>query len=336
MTDKLIDLADTVIEVDDLVVEYATDAGTVHALTGVTFDVRRGETLGIVGESGSGKSTLLRALLRLTPATSGTVTYEDTDLTKLSDEQMRRLRPDLQLIMQDPIASLNPRRKVREIVAEGLRVWPGRVRSSVEEQVREVLDAVSMDVEVVGDRTPAAFSGGQCQRIAIARALALNPEVLFCDEPVSALDVSVQARVLNLISDAREKYGLTVLFVSHDLGVVKSISDRVMVLYLGRICEVATVDQIYTAPAHPYSNLLLSSAPGSEREVPPDRTGETPSPLNPPSGCRFRTRCPLSTTECAESVPELRALPDGRLVACHHPLLDEEPTHHPRTKVVNV
>ncbi|SEG93979.1 peptide/nickel transport system ATP-binding protein [Thermomonospora echinospora] len=315
---------DPLLRVEDLVVQYPTDAGTVHAVSGVTFDVHRGETLGIVGESGSGKSTLLRALLRLTPHTGGSVRYRDTVLTDLGEEPMRRLRPSLQMIMQDPIASLNPRRKVRDIVAEGLRIWPDRVTTSVEEQVAAGLDAVGMDIGIVGDRRPGSFSGGQCQRIAIARALALRPDVLFCDEPVSALDVSVQARVLNLVHDAKEALGLTVLFVSHDLGVVKSVSDRVMVMYLGRICEIAPVEEIYESPAHPYTNLLLSSAPGSHRPAPPDLTGETPSPLDPPSGCRFRTRCPLAQERCAAQAPPLRALPGGRGVACHFPLVTED------------
>ncbi|WP_262402301.1 oligopeptide/dipeptide ABC transporter ATP-binding protein [Actinomadura sp. CNU-125] len=236
---------------------------------------------------------------------------------------MRPLRPSLQMIMQDPIASLNPRRRVRDIVAEGLRMWPDRVVTSVDEQVAEGLGAVGMDIGTVGDRRPGSFSGGQCQRIAIARALALRPDVLFCDEPVSALDVSVQARVLNLIRDAKEALGLTVLFVSHDLGVVKSVSDRVMVMYLGRVCEIAPVEAVYDAPAHPYTNLLLSSAPGSRRPPVPDLTGETPSPLDPPSGCRFRTRCPLARERCATETPPLRALPGGRSVACHFPLDSE-------------
>lgn len=320
MTNSVAVKPDPILDVESLVVEYSTPAGTVHAVSGVSFDVRRGEIFGIVGESGSGKSTLLRALLRLTTSTSGSVHYGDVDLTSLSEEQMRRLRPDLQLIMQDPIASLNSRRKVREIVAEGLQIWPERVSSTVQEQVRDGLNAVSIDVDVVGDMRASSFSGGQCQRIAIARALVLNPKVLFCDEPVSALDVSVQARVLNLIHDARDEHGLTVLFVSHDLGVIKSISDRVLVMYLGRVCEIASVEQIYAAPAHPYTDLLLSSAPGSNRPLPEDLTSETPSPLAPPSGCRFRTRCPHAQQMCTAQEPELRVLEDGRTVACHFPL----------------
>lgn len=314
---------DPLLRVDDLVVEYATGNGIVHAVSGATFDVSRGETLGIVGESGSGKSTLLRAMLRLTPHSGGSVRHGETVLTDLDEKRMRPLRPSLQIIMQDPIASLNPRRRVRDIVAEGLHMWPDRVVTSVEKQVAEGLEAVGMDIGTVGDRRPGSFSGGQCQRIAIARALALRPDVLFCDEPVSALDVSVQARVLNLIQDAKEALGLTVLFVSHDLGVVKSVSDRVMVMYLGRVCEIAPVEDIYDAPAHPYTNLLLSSAPGSRRPAAPDLTGETPSPLDPPSGCRFRTRCPLARDRCAEETPPLRALPAGRSVACHFPLAHE-------------
>ncbi|MET8352552.1 ABC transporter ATP-binding protein [Micromonospora sp. NPDC005206] len=314
--------SDLVIEANDVVVEYPTSNGTVHAVSGVSVAVTEGETLAIVGESGSGKSTFLRALIRLTRVTSGCIKYGDTELTALNEEQMRQLRPDLQMIMQDPISSLNPRRKVKDIVAEGLRIWPSRVRSTVDQQVEEGLTAVSMDPAQVGDRRPTSFSGGQCQRIAIARALAMHPKVLFCDEPVSALDVSVQARVLNLLREAKEKFGLTVLFVSHDLGVVKSISDRVMVLYLGRTCEIAPVDKLYESPAHPYTDLLLASAPGSHRPVPEDLSVEPPSPLAPPSGCRFRTRCPRASDRCASEVPELREITPQQFVACHHPLIE--------------
>lgn len=311
---------DALFEVENLHVEYRTTLGTVYAVTDVSFSVHRGETLSIVGESGSGKSTLLKAMLRLEASAGGTVRYEDSDLLRLSDEEMRRKRPDLQLIMQDPIASLNPRRKVKDIVAEGLQVWPERVTSSIGQQVEEGLSTVSMTLDAVGDRRAGTFSGGQCQRIAIARALVLAPKVLFCDEPVSALDVSVQARVLNVIRDAKKDLDLTVLFVSHDLGVVKSISDRVMVMYLGRVCEIGTAADIFNSPAHPYTNLLLASAPGSNRPIPQDLTGETPSPLDPPSGCRFRTRCPMAQEKCVTERPELRELSDGTHVACHFPL----------------
>ncbi|MEE2035100.1 ABC transporter ATP-binding protein [Rhodococcus chondri] len=309
------------LRIDDLVVEYPTAGGTIHAVSGVSFDVRRGETLGIVGESGSGKSTLLRAVLRLTPVTGGAVHYGDHELTSLTGEEMRQLRPDLQMIIQDPIASLNPRRTVRELVAEGLRIWPQRVTDTVDEQVRRGLDAVSLDVDLVGDRRPKSFSGGQCQRIAIARALALQPRVLFCDEPVSALDVSVQARILNLIRELRRTLDLTVVFVSHDLGVVKNVSDRVMVLYLGRVCELAPAEQFFAAPAHPYSRLLLSAAPGSGQAPEHEQTGEPPSPLDPPSGCRFRSRCPQAQEICATDVPEPRDIGNNHFVACHFPLL---------------
>ena len=318
--------AEPLLEIEDLVVEFDTQQGTVHALSGVDLVVGRGETLSIVGESGSGKSTLVKAILGLTPAKSGTIRYADTDLLQLDRRTFRRLRADLQLIMQDPVSSLNPRWRVNDIVAEGLRIWPDRVRSTVAEQVDEGLDAVGMSGDEIGHRKPGQFSGGQCQRIAIARALAVRPEALFCDEAVSALDVSVQAMVINLLADAKERFGLTMVFVSHDLGVVKSLSDRVMVMYLGRVCEVGSVYDVFESPQHPYTHLLLASAPGSTTEPEQVEVAVLPSPLDPPSGCRFRTRCLRATELCAREAPPLATVAPGHAVACHHPVTADRPT----------
>jgi peptide/nickel transport system ATP-binding protein len=312
---------ETLMEVRGLRVHFPTRHGAVQAVADIDFDVRRGETLSIVGESGSGKSTTARALLRLEGRAEGSVRYQGRELTELSAEEMRKLRPDLQMIFQDPIASLNPRMRIEDIIAEGLSIWPERRRGNVDERVDELLRSVGMNPTVVRGRRPTEFSGGQCQRIAIARALAVNPTFLVCDEPVSALDVSVQAQVLNVLRALKAEYELTVVFISHDLSVVRNVSDRVLVLYLGKVCEIAPADTFFAAPLHPYSRLLLESAPGrssadlSELVV---QAAEPPSPMNPPSGCRFRTRCPLATDLCAEQEPALETLPDGHQVACHH------------------
>ena len=313
---------DVVLRLEDLVVEFPAGAGQiVHAVSGINLEVRRGETLGLVGESGCGKSTTGRAIMQLPKPTSGSVHFDGRDLASLSSEEVRKLRPKLQMIFQDPISSLNPRRRIPDIVGDPLVVWGrGAEKAKV---VPEVLRAVGLDPEQVADRRPHQFSGGQCQRVSIARALVLEPEVLICDEPVSALDVSVQAQILNLLEDMKARYGLTLVFVAHDLGVVRNISDRVAVMYLGRICELGPTEQLFDAPVHPYTRLLVSSIPsmeGAQRgEV---GTGEMPSPVSPPSGCRFRTRCPLATDRCASEVPEMREVAPGRFTACHHPILD--------------
>jgi len=318
---------DVLLRVEDLVVEFPVSHGrTVHAVSGISLDLERGETLGLVGESGCGKSTTGRAIMQLPPPTSGTVRLGDTELTSLTGEALRRTRTELQIILQDPISSLNPRRKVRDIVAEGLGIWgDGMSRAEVAKRVDEMLDAVGLSPELVGDRRPHEFSGGQCQRICIARALVLDPEVLICDEPVSALDVSVQAQILNLVEDMKARYGLTLLFVTHDLAVVKNVSDRVVVMYLGKICEVATPDDLFARPAHPYTALLLASIPELDDGQTQDRGGgELPSPLDPPSGCRFRTRCPKAAAVCAEREPQLAAVGDRQFVACHFPEVTPE------------
>ncbi len=317
---------EVLLQVTDLHVDYPAGRGRkVSAVSGVSFDVAAGETLGLVGESGCGKSTTARAVLQLPHPTSGEIVFDGVDLTTLRGEELRRVRTGLQMIFQDPIASLNPRRRVGEIVREGLDIWPELAGddAAATQRIRSVLESVGMDLEEVGTRRAHEFSGGQCQRICIARALALSPRVLICDEPVSALDVSIQAQILNLLEDLKEQYGLTMLFIAHDLAVVKSISDRVCVMYLGRICEIGSTDAIFDSPAHPYTDALLASIPqldpagAGEEDV---LSGDPPSPFDVPSGCRFRTRCERATERCAAEVPQLRRASPGHYVACHFPL----------------
>ena len=315
--------------VDSVTVEYSTRKGTVHAVSDVSLDVPHGTTLALVGESGCGKSSLGRAMLQLPRPTSGSVRVDDTDLTTLSGTALKSARKMIQMVFQDPISSLNPRRTVRDIVAEGLEIQgAGGSRAEVRQKVDDALEAVGLDPEYAGGRRPSEFSGGQCQRIALARALVLEPEVLVCDEPVSALDVSVQAQILNLLEDMKERYRLTMVFISHDLSVVHNIADKVAVMYLGTVCEVADTEALYNAPAHPYTMLLISSAPTLSGTL-ADTLGEAaitatsselPSPLDPPSGCRFRTRCPRATEICASERPLLVDIAPGHKVACHHPL----------------
>ncbi|MDF3312223.1 ATP-binding cassette domain-containing protein [Rhodococcus sp. T2V] len=327
--------SDVLLRVEDLVVEFNTGPGqVVHAVSNISLDVLKGETVGVVGESGCGKSTMGRAILQLPKPTSGSVTYGDTDLTKLGEEELRRTRRDLQMILQDPISSLNPRRKVRDAVAEGLRVW-GTNKRHVSEKVDEVITAVGLRPEVVGSGRPSQFSGGQCQRICIARALILDPKMIICDEPVSALDVSVQAQIINLLDDMKERYGLTLIFIAHDLAVVKNISDRVVVMYLGKICEVSGPDDLFARPMHHYTKLLMDSIPqpdngmGNSPKWSQDNSAavDLPSPMSPPSGCRFRTRCPAATSLCAEKEPQLKEVGPEHFVACHFPRESKGGTH---------
>lgn len=318
------DRPDILLRIEHLVVEFPAGRGrVVHAVSDVSFDVADGETLGIVGESGCGKSTTARAIIRLPRPTSGTVEYQGRDLAALSNEEMRKVRPELQMIFQDPIASLNPRRNVRDIVAEGIKVWSKRRPGAWSDaRVDEVIEAVGLDPEVAGSRKPHEFSGGQAQRVSVARALALDPKVIICDEPVSALDVSVQAQILNLLEDMKARYGLTLVFISHDLSVVKNISDRVMVMYLGKTCEIGNADTMFAEPAHPYTQALLDAIPDPDRRVQdeaPALKGEIPSPMNPPSGCRFNTRCPIATDICQHEEPHLERVGEDHFVACHHP-----------------
>jgi len=311
------------LQVDNLVVEFSVGGKKVHAVSDVSLTVGRGETLGLVGESGCGKSTFGRAVLQLIRPQSGTVKFDGTDLTRLDGSALRLMRRRLQLIFQDPIASLNPRRKVGDIVAEPLVITGVADREERLRRVRAVLGAVGLDPDLVMERLPHEFSGGQCQRICIARALILEPELVICDEPVSALDVSVRAQILNLLEDMKRRYGLTLLFIAHDLAVVKAVSDRIAVMYLGRLCEVGATEQVYARPAHPYTALLLEAIPVPDPSVRPAINvpiGEPPSPISPPSGCRFRTRCPRADQRCAAEVPQLRKMPNGQVAACHHPL----------------
>jgi peptide/nickel transport system ATP-binding protein len=322
-TAHLRDPADALLRVEHLVVEFPAGRNRrVHAVSDVSFDVLPGETLGLVGESGCGKSTTGRAVMQLPPPTDGSVVFDGTELTSLRGDGLRRMRPRMQMIFQDPISSLNPRRKVGEIVAEPIAIWGGD-RSVVP----KVLEEVGLDYATAADRRPHEFSGGQCQRISIARALVMDPKLLICDEPVSALDVSVQAQILNLLEDMKARYGLTMVFIAHDLAVVKNISDRVAVMYLGKLCEVAPSDELYRAPTHPYTAALLASIPVPNPEVRPGMAGsrslstELPSPIDPPSGCRFRTRCPRAQPRCAEEEPVMRPVKaEDHWVACHFPL----------------
>jgi len=312
-----------VLRANDINVEFDLgDNKIVKAVSGVSIDIAKGETLAVVGESGCGKSSLGKALLQLPKPTSGSVILNDVDITALRGEKLRVVRPQMQMIFQDPISSLDPRMTVRRIVEQPLQVWSNLDEQGRTKRVDELLESVGLDPAVVSSRKPYEFSGGQCQRISIARALALNPSMLICDEPVSALDVSVQAQILNLLQDMKDKFALTMMFISHDLGVVKTVSDRVMVMYLGKICEIANPNSLYKNPRHHYTHALISSVPVADPSRKSVRTaiqGEPPSPMNPPSGCRFRTRCPAATELCASEEPQLREITAGQFVACHHP-----------------
>ena len=315
--------AEPLLEVKNLVVQYGIGGKTIHAVSDVSFDIARGETLGLVGESGCGKSTLGRAILQLRRAVSGQVVFDGEDLSAMQGEQLRRMRRRVQLIFQDPIASLNPRRRIGDIVAEPLLITGHTDQKKRQDLVCEMLSAVGLDPALVMGRLPHEFSGGQCQRISIARALVLNPEFIVCDEPVSALDVSIRAQILNLLEEMKARFGLTLLFIAHDLAVVKAVSDRVAVMYLGRLCEVGPSEQVFAHPAHPYTALLIEAIPVPDPDVRPAETvrvGEPPSPIAPPSGCRFRTRCPRADQRCSAEVPELRDVAPNQSVACHHPL----------------
>jgi peptide/nickel transport system ATP-binding protein len=316
-------LSHPLLKVEDLVVEYAVGGKTVHAVSGVSLEIARGETLGLVGESGCGKSTLGRAVLQLRAAVSGRVMFDGEELTAMHGERLRNMRRRAQLIFQDPIASLNPRRRIGDIIAEPLVIAGYKDAKKRHELVCEVLSAVGLEPALVMGRLPHEFSGGQCQRICIARALVLNPEFIICDEPVSSLDVSIRAQILNLLEEMKARFSLTLLFIAHDLAVVKAVSDRVAVMYLGRLCEVGPSEQLFARPAHPYTALLIEAIPVPDPDVRPAESvpaGEPPSPIAPPSGCRFRTRCPRADQRCASEMPELRAVAAGQYAACHHPL----------------
>ena len=313
------------LRVEDLVVEFRIGRTglKVNAVSGISFDVLPGETLGIVGESGCGKSTTGRAIMQLPQPTSGSVTFDSRELTTLEKEDMREVRTDVQMIFQDPISSLNPRRKVRDIVMEPLTIWKRGTKEERGAIVDKVLEEVGIDPRRAAESLPHQFSGGQCQRISIARSLVLDPRMIICDEPVSALDVSVQAQVINLLEDLKKARGLTLIFIAHDLAVVKNISDRVAVMYLGKFCEIGPSDDLYARPAHPYTKVLLDSIPVPDPHVEVakiDVEGEPPSPVNPPAGCRFNPRCPSASDRCRSEEPTMREVEPGHFVACHHPL----------------
>jgi oligopeptide transport system ATP-binding protein len=298
----------------------------VHAVDGVSLEVRRGETLGIVGESGCGKSTLGRLLVRLHEPTSGTVRFRGTDITRLSRRRLRPFRREMQMIFQDPYASLNPRKRVGQIVADPLRIHRTAAPKVIKRQVQELLEVVGLSPDHV-NRYPHEFSGGQRQRIGVARALALSPQLIVADEPVSALDVSIQAQVINLLDDLQDEFELTYVFIAHDLGVVHHVSDRIAVMYLGVIVEVGPSDELFLRPIHPYSDALLSAIPRIEADddgaSPRERIvleGEVPSPIDPPTGCRFHPRCRYATEVCRVERPLLVDHGGARLAACHHPL----------------
>ncbi len=309
------------LDVAGLKVHFATRKGTVFAVDGVSFTIGKEETLGLVGESGCGKSTLGKAIVGLSPITDGKVVLEGQTISGLTRRQMRPLRPRVQMIFQDPFASLNPRLTVGRILEEPLMVHRRGNKAERRARVAELMRIVGLPPEAA-KRHPHEFSGGQRQRIGIARALALNPSLIVCDEAVSALDVSIQAQVVNLLRDLQKQYGLSYFFISHDLSVVRHIADRVMVMYLGQVVEIADRRSLWQRPLHPYTRALIAAAPrpspqaarGKKREL---VEGEIPSPSNPPSGCRFRTRCPFAEPICAAEVPPLRATGTGHLTACH-------------------
>ncbi len=317
------------LQVQDLVMHFPLTqgiifqrkVGAVRAVDGLSFSIRKGETMGLVGESGCGKSTTGRAILQLHRPTSGTVQFEGVELTRLKGEPLRKMRRQMQMIFQDPYASLNPRMTVGSIIGEPLDIHNLAKGREKQQRVEELLRVVGLN-PYFANRYPHEFSGGQRQRIGIARALAVNPSFIVCDEPISALDVSIQAQIINLLEELQDEFGLTYLFIAHDLSVVRHISDRIAVMYLGKIVEVADRLELYENPLHPYTKALLSAVPIPDPAIERKReriilTGDVPSPVAPPPGCRFHTRCPLADTICQEQEPEFREVTPGHWAACH-------------------
>jgi oligopeptide/dipeptide ABC transporter ATP-binding protein len=330
---------DVLVQVDNLVKHFpirsggllGRTVGQVQAVDGVSLTIGRGQTLGLVGETGCGKSTLARCIAGLIPVTSGTVTFEGDNITNLSRRAMQPYRREIQMIFQDPYGSLNPRRRVGSIIGEPFAVHKMSSGAERKRKVQELMERVGLNPEHF-NRFPAEFSGGQRQRIGVARALALQPKLIICDEPVSALDVSIQAQVLNLLADLQDDFGLSYLFIAHDLEVVRHVSHAVTVMYLGRIAESGPKDTVYDVPRHPYTNALLSAVPSADPEAAAARqriilTGDVPSPINPPSGCRFHPRCPKAQDLCSQQEPQLEVKagdPPGHQTACHFPVAQGE------------
>jgi len=300
---------------------FRREVGSVYAVDGISFEIHEGETLGLVGESGCGKSTAGRVILKLIPATSGKVIFKGTDLTSVNQTELRKQRQQMQMIFQDPQDSLNPRMTVGSIISEPLLEHKNLQTKERHQLVEQLLNSVGMNHKFT-NRYPHEFSGGQRQRIGIARALALSPDFIICDEPIAALDVSIQAQVINLLEDLQEKYGLTYLFISHDLSMIRHIADRVAVMYLGRLVELASSKELYLKPIHPYTQALLSAVPMHDPKMERKRkrtvlVGDVPSPANPPSGCHFSTRCPRAEDRCFNDSPEWREVVQGHHIACH-------------------
>jgi oligopeptide transport system ATP-binding protein len=331
--------SDVLLRVDNVVkhfpitqgIIFKHEVGRVHAVDGVSLEVRRGETLGLVGETGCGKSTLARCITRLHPLTSGTVNFDGRDISTLSRRELRPIRREVQMIFQDPYGSLNPRRRVGSIIGDPFAIHGIAEGQERKRRVQELMELVGLNPEHY-NRFPADFSGGQRQRIGVARALALRPKLIVCDEPVSALDVSIQAQIINLLQDLQSEFGLTYIFIAHDLSVVEHVSDRVAVMYLGKVTELASSDELYNRAQHPYTKALLSAASIADPDQARERqrivlVGDVPSPVSPPSGCRFHPRCPKATHKCVEDVPELeprliegKPAEAGHLAACHFPV----------------
>ena len=323
----------TILKVDNLSKTYKTSRGVVSALDGIGLEIKRGEVLGLVGESGCGKSTLAKALMRLIEVDNGKIELDGVDLLSLQGEALRKQRHRFQMIFQDPFASLNPREKVSSILEAPLVVHGRGSAAERRQRVEWLMQKVGLRPEMA-DRLPHEFSGGQRQRIGIARAIALNPEFIICDEPVSALDVSVRAQVMNLLADLRKEFSLSYMFISHDLSIVRHIADRVAVMYLGRLVEVGSPRKIFSAPAHPYTRALLDSFPAPDPAAAASKSrqilrGEVPSPINPPTGCRFHPRCPMAKEICSRERPVLRSMTHGDSVACHFPLNGEHLVREP-------